>query len=331
LADKRILLKDIAKESGLTINTVSRALKDKSDISISTRAYVQKLALEMGYIPDVVASSLRSGFTKTIGIMFDNIANPYYMIMTELIHHELKKEDYDIMIFTGSGERAQFDLESFQKMVSRRIDGIITFLKPTNEVVHAIHSNRIPLVILGREGDDIGIDSVYTNDYLGGYQIGQHLISKHHSKIGYIGAPKDILCSVKRLEGLQKAMQEANISMDPSQIKFLKHGNLSLLQPITELLATHVTSIFCFNDSMAYEVITILQNKGLSVPGDIAVAGYDNIEEYLHIPVSLTTIESNKKELTMKAIGTLKKRMLDFDAPLVKLVNNARLVIRRTV
>lgn len=330
MADKRILLKDIAQEAGLTINTVSRALKDKSDISIATRAYIQKLALEMGYIPNVVASSLRSGFTKTIGIMFDNIANPYYMIMTELIHNELKKDGYDIMIFTGSGERAQFDLESFQKMVSRRIDGIITFLKPTKEVVQAININRTPLVILGREGDDIGIDSVYTNDYLGGYQIGKHLVSKHHGNIGYIGAPNDILCSVKRLEGLQKALTEANYIMNPSQIKFLEHGDLSLKKPIDCLLKAGVTAIFCFNDTMAYEVITILQKKGLSIPENIAVAGYDNLEDYVHIPVSLTTIESIKKELAMKAIGTLKKRMADFDAPLVKLVNNARLVVRKT-
>lgn len=330
MADKRILLKDIAKEAGLTINTVSRALKNKSDISESTRASVQKLAVKMGYIPDVVASSLRSGFTKTIGIMFDNIANPYYMIMTELIHEELKKDDYDIMIFTGSGDRAQFDLKSFQKMVSRRIDGIITFLKPTDEVVKAIKNNRIPLVILGREGDDIGIDSVYTNDFVGGYEIGKHLILKKHEKIGYIGAPKDILCSVKRLEGLQKALEENQNMMKSEYIKFLKHGELSLVKPIDELLASGATAIFCFNDTMAYEVITILQNKGLNIPLDVAVAGYDNLEDYIHIPVSLTSIESNKKELTLKAIGALKKRMLDFDSPLVRLVNTAQLIPRKT-
>jgi LacI family transcriptional regulator len=330
VADKRVLLKDIAEKSGLTINTVSRALKNRSDISIGTREYIQKLALDMGYIPDVVASSLRSGFTKTIGIMFDNISNPYYMIMTELIHNELKKEDYDIMIFTSSGDRAQFDLESFNKMVARRIDGIITFLKPTPDVVKAIHTNRIPLVILGREGDDIGIDSIYTNDYQGGYEIGKHLAQQGHQKIGYIGAPQDILCSLKRLEGLRSFLDEKGIVMPVAQAKFLKHYDLNLIKPVEELIEQKVTAIFCFNDTMAYEVISILNQKGLSVPKDIAVAGYDNIEQHLRVPVSLTTIDTYKEELTSRAIQTLMHRMHHFDAPLVKLVNGARIIIRKT-
>ncbi len=328
--EKRVLLKDIAKASNLTINTVSRALKNKEDISVATREYVQKLALEMGYIPDVVASSLRSGFTKTIGIMFDNINNPYYMIMTDLIHQELKKDGYDIMIFTASGDRARFDMDSFQKIISRRIDGIISFLKPTEEVVKAIHMNKVPFVILGREGDDINIDSVYTNDFQGGYEIGRYLYEKGHRKIGYIGAPNDILCSVKRLEGLQKYLLEQNQTMISEHIKFLKHGELSIEKPIDELLQAGITALFCFNDTMAYEGITVLKNKGLEVPKDIAIAGYDNLEEYIHLPISLTTIDTNKKELTKKAIQTLKERMKDFDRPLVKLVNHAKVIRRIT-
>ena len=76
---------------GLTINTVSRALKDKEDISEMTKAQVRRVAYQMGYIPDTIASSLRSGVTKTIGVMFDNIANPYFVIMTDLLHQVLKK------------------------------------------------------------------------------------------------------------------------------------------------------------------------------------------------------------------------------------------------
>jgi len=327
---KRVLLKDIAEASNLTINTVSRALKNKDDISIATREYVQKLALDMGYIPDVVASSLRSGYTKTIGIMFDNIANPYYMIMTNLIHQELKKDGYEMMIFTASGDHAKFDIGSFHKIISRRIDGIISFLKPTIEVVKAIKDNKVPFVILGREGDDIGIDSIYTNDLLGGYQIGEYLFKKGHRNIGYIGAPTDILCSIKRLEGLRKYLIEQKIESKPTVDKFLIHGDLSLEQVIDDLLNEKVSAIFCFNDTMAYEAITLLNQRGKKVPEDIAVAGYDNLEEYIHLPVYLTTIDSNKQELTQKVIQTLKMRMLSFEQPLVKLVNSAKLVSRKS-
>jgi LacI family transcriptional regulator len=330
VAEKRILLKDIAEKSGLTINTVSRALKDKSDISLATRKEVQQLAVQMGYIPDVIASSLRSGFTKTIGIMFDNIANPYFMIMTELIYEELRKDGYDIMIFTSSGDKAQFDLESFHKMVSRRIDGIITFLKPTPEVVVAVKANQIPIVILGREGDDIGIDSVYTNDLYGGYQIGKHLYLNNHRKVGYIGAPNDILCSVKRYEGLQKFFTESYLPIPDENIKYLSHGNMSLKEKVLDLIERKITAIFCFNDTMAYEAIHIINQLGLRVPEDIAVCGYDNLEERIPIPVMLTTVDTNKRELTRKAIHMLMRRIDNFNAPIMKLVNESNLVVRKT-
>ncbi|MCF7932772.1 MAG: LacI family transcriptional regulator [Acholeplasmataceae bacterium] len=330
MAEKRILLKDIAEKSGLTINTVSRALKDKPDISEATRREVQRLAADMGYIPDVIASSLRSGYTKTIGIMFDNIANPYFMIMTELLYEELHKDGYDIMIFTGSGDRAQFDIESFNKMVSRRIDGIITFLKPTTDVVNALRNNKIPLVVLGREGDDIGVDSVYTNDYLGGFEIAKYLTNKGHHQIGYIGAPSDILCSTKRLEGMTDYLSSQKLKINHGCHRFLEHGNLDLEPHVQALIDQHVTAIFCFNDTMAYEAISIINQKGLKVPEDIAVCGYDNLEERIRVPVSLTTIDTNKRELTLRCVRTLKRRIENFDAPIEKLVNSARLIARRT-
>jgi LacI family transcriptional regulator len=330
LKEKRILLKDIALKAGLTINTVSRALNDKNDISDKTKAYVQALANEMGYIPDVVASSLRSGVTKTIGIVFDNINNPYFMMMTDLIYRELSEMGYDIMIYTNSGDHAKFDLLSFQKMVARRIDGIITFLKPTEEVVKSSKLNQIPVVILGREGDDVGIDSVYTDDCEGGEVVAKHLYEKGYHNVSYIGAPKDILTSLKRFEGFQKYYQSKDMMIKKENIIFLEHGNLKLQPFVDRLIQNKVRAIFCFNDTMAFEVIDYLQKQNIKVPQDIAVCGYDNLEEYLHIPVMLTTVDTNKKELVRKTIQILSDRLKDFHQPIQKMVNASRLMIRKT-
>jgi len=322
-----VLLKDIAIRSGLTINTVSRALKDKPDISLKTRAYVKELATQMGYVPDVVASSLRSGMSKTIGVMFDNINNPYFMIMTDLIHKHLKEEGYDLMIFTSSGENAQFDMASFNKLIARRIDGIISFLKPTEEVRQYVNQKNLPFVIIGREGDDIGIDSIYTNDLLGGYEVGKHLIALGHKKIGYLGAPSDILCSTKRLDGLIKACEEEKLTLIEEDIHFLKHGEMVLEPHVVRLLDQKVTAIFCFNDSMAYEVISILHQKNIGLD-QVSIVGYDNIENYLKIPVGLTSVESNKDEMVVKAINALFTRLDNPKAPRFKEVNGVNLIVR---
>lgn len=330
LKEKRVLLKDIALKSGLTINTVSRALKDKDDISEKTKALVKVLALEMGYIPDAVASSLRSGFTKTIGIVFDNINNPYFMMMTDLVYHELQAMGYDIMIYTNSGDHAKLDIQSFQKMVARRIDGIITFLKPTEEVAKLSKLNQIPMVILGREGNDVDIDSVYTDDCEGGRAVAKHLYEKKYERIAYIGAPKDILTSLKRFEGFQNFYLEKKITIPKDHIIFLEHGRMELKQYVDSLIKKQVDAIFCFNDTMAFEVIDYVIKKGLKVPENIAVCGYDNLEEFLHIPIMLTSVDTNKKELVRKAILILSDRLKQFDLPVQTLVNASKIIIRKT-
>jgi LacI family transcriptional regulator len=326
----KVLLKDIAKRTGMSINTVSRALKDKEDISQSTKDYINKLAHEMGYIPDSVAQSLRNGYTKTIGVVFDNIANPYFMIMTEIIHRVLSEENFDVMIFTGSDDRAQLDLEALNRLVSRRIDGIITFLKPTKSVAEYAKKIQLPIVTVGRESDDLGIDSVFTNDVHGGYLVGEHLINKGYNKISYIGAPSDIKCSIKRLEGLKKSYNAHGLEVDESNIKFLKHRTDDIHELVKEVVKNEVSAIFCFNDVMAYEAISTIQDLGLKVPEDIAVVGYDDIEYRLSIPTKLTTIHNGNEAITRKAVTFLLNRIRDFDSPMQVHIFDPELIARRT-
>lgn len=327
---KRVLLKDIAERANLTINTVSKALKNKSDISLKTREYVQSLALEMGYIPDVVAASLRSGYTNTIGVMFDNLANPYYMIMTDYIDKFLKENGYDMMIFTSYGVENEFDIETLNKMISRRIDGIITFLRPTDEVATMVKHNKIPLVVLGREADDIGIDSVYTNDVNGGYLAAKHLIELKHEKIGYLGASKNIMCSKKRAEGMMNYLSEINKNQPTEHFHFHEDNSQNLMEPLKRLIKLGVTGIVCFNDTTAYEVISYLSELNLSVPDDIAIIGFDNIEDYMKSPVGLTSVFGSKHEMAREAVDILLERIKKPDSPIKNIIKETSLILRKT-
>jgi len=126
---RNVRLIDIATALELTVNTVSRALRDKSDIGEETKELVKKTALEMGYIPNTIASSLRKGSSRTIAIVFDNLTNPYFMIMADKIHRRLGPMNYATMIFAGSN--GQLGPEELIPIVSRKVDGILTFLEPT--------------------------------------------------------------------------------------------------------------------------------------------------------------------------------------------------------
>ncbi|MFA5720578.1 MAG: LacI family DNA-binding transcriptional regulator [Acholeplasmataceae bacterium] len=321
---KRVLLKDIAEKMNLTINTVSRALKDKKDISEATKSEVRRVAYQMGYIPDTLASSLRSGVTKTIGVMFDNIANPYFVIMTDLLHQVLKKDGYEMMIYTNSGDHAQLDVDNFNLMASRRLDGIITFLKPTDEVVKLANNNQVPMVILGREGDDIGVDSVYTDDYLGGYLMGKYLNDINRDRVAYIGAPQDIMCSIKRSEGLVAFYNEKGITIDDKYIIYIEHYIRDFHKHIDFLVKENIKAIFCFNDSMAYDAMSYLKR---SYPDkQIEITGYDNIGHGLRIPVNLATIDSDKEGMVREVVRLLKHRIAEPNAKLQTKVFKTKLV-----
>lgn len=327
---KRVLLKDIAKVADVTINTVSRALNDKDDISESKKAEIKKIALELGYIPDAVASSLRSGVSNTIGIIFDNITNPYFMIMTEIVYQELKKEGYQLMIFTDPGEDGKFGIGNFNEIASRRIDGIISFLRPTEEVADLSKKNKIPIVILGREGDDVGIDSVFTDDFLGGKLVGEHLIEGGRKNVGYIGVPSSVMCSYQRAMGLASAYEQTGVFSHEENIVYLDREETKLEEVIDSFINSGKDAIFCFNDSLAYKTIRHLNNKGIKVPEDVSVVGYDNIEDFFHFPTNLTTVDTDKIKLANKSIEMLKSRLSNFNSPIQKEVLPTKLIERAT-
>ncbi len=286
-----VRLIDIANTLGLTVNTVSRALRDMPDIGEDTKIKVRELADKMGYIPNSIASSLRSGNSHIIAVVFDNMTNPYFMIMADKLHKRLEALGYATMIF-GIHD-IEFKIKSLYPIIARKVDAIITFLEPDIKVVKACKQNKIPILLFGRENSYLNIDSVTTNDFLGGYEVGKLLVSKGAKNIGYIGAPKKIECSVRRLNGLKRSLDDLKVDYDELNFRFMNSYNIE--DDLLFLLKQNVDSIFCFNDVMALEVITLLEERNYKIPEDIKVVGYDNIQNEFLVPNRLSTVDSDKE------------------------------------
>lgn len=321
---KKVLLKDVAEAVGVSVNTVSRALNDHDDISYERKEEIRKKAKELGYIPNAIASSLRSGESKTVGIIFDNITNPYFIVMTEHLYHHFKRYGYRIMIFTEPGEEGLFNTQNFVEIASRKIDGIITFLRPTKKVAELSNRNRVPLVVLGREADDLNIDSIYTNDVLGGSLVGRHFLEKGVKKARYIGAPSSIMASFKRAEGF------ISVSNNFDKV-YIDREETMLEDYVKDAIRDNVEAIFCFNDIIAYRVVSILKREGYNVPSDIKVVGYDNIEDDFHYPTELTSVGASKNLMAQTAVEILLDRISNFDKEVSKVVFDVNLIKRSTV
>ncbi|MFW5838921.1 MAG: LacI family DNA-binding transcriptional regulator [Bacillota bacterium] len=309
MAKKRIYLKDIAEESGFTINTVSRALHNKKVISEPTRKKIQKIAAEMGYVPDALATSLRNGNSKTIGIVFDHLINPYYMIMTDLIHEFIKEAGYEVMIFTSTNRNTMFEKDGFTKMISRRIDGIISYLKPTIDVVDSINATGIPTIIFGRDCTDITLDFINTDDFHGGYLMGEYFAKAGYKHVAYIGGPKEIDCSINRYRGLKESLKNTVNPLDENLVRYTDNSFSSLENHVKHMVDNNADAILCYNDYMAFEVMNYLSKMNLNVPEDIAIAGYDDLQETLKMPTKLTTIGTNKNILVKNVVDLLFKKI----------------------
>lgn len=309
---KRISLKDIAEELNLTANTVSRALHDKDDISQKTKDEVKRTAERLGYFPDMVASSMRTSSTKTVAVLFDNLLNPYFAIMANYLHLYLNKKGYRMMIFTNDSTGAILTMDALKQMMSHRVDGVITFLRPDKEVANFAKKTLLPIIVIGREADDLNIDSIYTDDIGGGYKMGSYLYNEGYQKVGYLGGPENIKCNVKRAQGLIDFYKEKNINLD---LIYYCSDDSSMYDNIEKLLKNNVDAIFCFNDSIAFSTILYIQNHSPQLK-PVKVTGYDNIASHLSLPITITTIGTDVEMMIDKCVNQLMKRIDDFNAPL---------------
>lgn len=302
-------MEDIAKALGITVNTVSRALRDKNDISKELKEKVKAKAAEMGYVPDLNAKYMRTKKTKIIAIVYDYILNPYYSIVTEILQNRLSKEGYNLIIFTESNKEALFTEELARKILSRGVDGIISFLEPNENATQLIKKFGCYLMILGRDCSHNDIDSITTDDVTGGYLATKFLIDNGHKDILLFSTQHKISCAVQRIEGYKKALKEAGLKVNENNILYSVSGRHMTEEALKNNLK--FSAVICFNDMMAFETIYTLGEKGKKVPQDVSVVGYDYIESHFITPVRLTTIDTDKVQTAQVAAEVLLTKLGD--------------------
>ncbi len=300
-------LKSIAYELKISINTVSRALRDCDDISEATKEKVRQKAYELGYIPNNVSQFIKRDGKQLIAVVVNSFKNMYFSIVCEKLVNILSDEDYDFTIVYSSSKRLELDV--LKQCISQRVDGIITLLEPSDEVIENSKLNNIPLVIVGRQINKDFIDEVYIDDELGG-QLAANYLSNFHKikKFIYVKMP-NVECSKRRQKSFQQTLETLSkenecIILDSKQIK----GHL------INLINQGYLGIFCFNDEIAYEVLKIL-NKEIpnvrKVYPRMHIIGFDCLSTRLCGLMDLTSIDYDYDEICQTAFNLLVEKMKD--------------------
>lgn len=327
--DKRVTLQDIARRTGVTINTVSRALKNKPDISVKTCQRIQQVAQEMGYVRNYAASSLRSGRTKTIGLILGAMFNPYYAVVADAVHEAVTALGYTLLTLC-TREDPQQEMLAVETALSRQVDGILLFPgRDASGAICRIRETHTPYVLMGRSLNDKSDDCVMCDEDEGGYLATRHLTEAGRRKLAFLCGGEIVYSAEHRYEGFLRACDEFAI---PEENRYCAI-NLSPAEVESTLRRWHaegVDGIFVFCDMEAWNAISCLEGLGVKIPQDIAVVGFDNIQAKINFPMPLCTVDPSINETIDIAVDLLRKRIHKEELPPQEIKVPARLVCRNS-
>ncbi|MDR2184769.1 MAG: LacI family transcriptional regulator [Treponema sp.] len=306
---KRVTLKDIADKTGYTINTVSRALKDKKDISRETREVIHKTAGQLGYIMDSAASAMRSGKTKTIAVIVGDISNPFFGSLFRGIELSARKSGFTVIIY-NTDENSEWEQNAIFSAYSKRVDGIILCpVQENSENIKLLQRMSVPFVLVGRYFKKIKTDAVFWNDVKAGELAAGYLLDQGHVNILYIGGPLHISSGADRLQGYRNAHKKREIPVKEEMIRITRITAGAGLEVIDQILGEDLpfTAVVAFSDLVAYEILCALGNYTKDKYTHIPIVGFDNIREKIMFPVYFPSIDSRENAAKICVELLLKK------------------------
>jgi LacI family transcriptional regulator len=328
----RVSLKQVADKSGFSINTVSRALRDEADVKDKTKLVIQKLAREMGYIPNNVAKSLRLGRTKTIGVVSADSSNPFFAEVILGIENAASSHDYHILLVNTEESPAR-EREAINILVERQVDGLL--LMPVcgeHSNVEYIKALTIPFLLVGRWLPGLEDHAILSDDYEKAKEITTLLLQNGHKDILHLAGPSFVSSSSDRLRGYRDALALADIPIREELIIETDGHTEDGHRQINALVRKELsfTAVFAFNDLVALGALRALKDAGFRVPKDVEVMGFDDLDYSRYLSLSLSSVRIPKQQLGRAAFEDLSEHMQDVDVPYRERTLESRIMLRET-
>ena len=308
----RITLREIAKVARVNISTVSRAVNDSPLIPKATKEMILAIAERMNYFPNSLARGLVSQKSETLGIILPKIfflQGPFFSQVLSGIEHESVKYGYNIMIASAMS-KAKDKMFPFNLTRARRIDGMLIINEHKNiRNLPALKKEGVPFVLVNRFLEDPKAPCVAADDEQGGRLATEHLLRLGHRRIGVVTGSPRVSATQGRLDGYRQSLESCGVPFDGALVAagLFQQGIETGTRCAERLLSLEhrPTAIFAFSDELAMGVMQAARNKGLRIPEDLAVVGYDNVTYSAHLSPPLTTVAQNPY-----AIGSTACKML---------------------
>jgi LacI family transcriptional regulator len=340
---KRSTQVDVARLAGVSRATVSYVVNSRTNsrvpISEETRRRVLEAVAELDYVPDARAQALRSGNTKTIGLIIPDIHNPHFWEIADGVEQEANAAGYHILLSSIPPE-IKFGEDIFKDLSHRRIDGLImvpSFIYHSQEAQKTLAyllKRRLPIVGMMADHGDVSyqIDRVVSDYRDTTIEIMTHLLSLQHRRIGFIFGIAIPDLGTDRLFAYRESLQAAGLPVDPNLI--IECGptiedSYKATQQLLEL-PSRPTALLAINDFLAIGALRAIRDFNLNVPQDISLFGYDNIPLANYLVPRLSTASKDGKKMGREATRLLLARLQDPDRPRQEIRLPARLILRES-
>jgi len=303
-------IRDVAQLAGVSAGTVSNVLNRPSYVNEDTRDKVQEAIDTLGFVPRQRARQFRPGRVRNLGIALANLDNPFFVDVAIGAEQLAKELDVGVVICNSAYDPVRED-QNLELLVQQRVQGII--ISPVDENssrLQALRDRGVPMVFVDRVTDDRDCWSVVVDDFLGG-QIGMnHLLDRGHTKVAFVGHPDKSAKVKRRLEGAASAIEarpETKATMEVISVDSwtVQSGHDAGFAIAKRGPKDRPTAAFCGNDMLALGMLQTLDHEGLSVPGDVALVGYDDLSWAAVSMIPLTTVAQPRHLLGRTAVDML--------------------------
>ena len=323
---------DVARRAGVSTATVSRALSGAGRTSEATRARVQEAAEALGYRPSGLGRALKRRETRTIGLLVTDIGNPFFPQVVRAVEDEAHARGYGVVLGNASDDPER-ELAYIDLLLDRRVDGlIVASSRATRRHAERLASASMPVVLVNSEAPSATLHGIATDHRAGSRLAGQHLTELGHRDIAHISAPEELAAAAgPRRDGMRDALAVAGV--DPSTLRLVESdgsvdGGADATQRL--LAAGRPTALACYNDLVAIGALRALRRAGLSVPDDVSVIGFDDIELAAWTDPPLTTVRQPVVELGRRAVERIATELAGLPPPPGREILAPMLVVRGT-
>ena len=302
-----VTIKDVAREAGVSVGTASQALRASPAVREATRQRVLAVAKRLRYQPSALARGLVTRRTHTVGLLISDIANPFFIRAVRAVEDAAQENGYNVILCNTDEDPAK-ETQYLQVLMEKRVDGII--LATTGGSLQAVRDVRwrgIPLVLFDRELTSLATDTVKVDGVLGGRLATEYLLGLGHRRIAIIHGPLVRSTGIERLQGYLAALKTAGIRPIPELIRegnFKPDSGRALTRQLLDT-SPPPTALFCTNNLMTVGALQTLGERGVRMPSDLSLVGYDDMEWWRLTHPPLTTVGQPVYDLGREAMRLL--------------------------